>query len=191
MKDRILVDVDGVLADFSQHVINKLRLRKEMTVEDVTQWDIFSLLEEKFSPYHKKMALEMMDDMSFWKTLPVMDGAKEGVQSLLYMGYEVVFVTSPWDTCIGWNVARYKWLQEHFNCQPHQLVITHAKYLVHGLTLIDDREAHIEEWCSRHGAHSAMLFGAAYNQDAPFLRWDWPKIVRSLGMERKVLGGVE
>jgi 5'(3')-deoxyribonucleotidase len=182
-RNRILVDVDGVLADFSQHVLNKLRVSTKMTTDEVTQWDIFSLLEQRFSPYHKKMALAMMDDMAFWKSLPVMAGAQAGVQALRDNGYEVVFVTSPWDTCVGWNVARNAWLKQHFGASPRDVVITHCKYLVHGHTLIDDRESHVEEWNSRHAAPGAMLFGTAYNQDAPFLRWCWPKIVRALCKE--------
>jgi 5'(3')-deoxyribonucleotidase len=176
---RILVDVDGVLANFSQHVLNKLRVSTKMSTDEIKTWDIFSLLEVRFSPYHKKMALAMMDTMEFWKHLPVMAGAQEGVQALRDAGYEVVFVTSPWDSCVGWNVARNAWLKQHFGAGPRDVIITHCKYMVHGHTLIDDRESHVEEWNSRH-ADKAMLFAAAYNQNAPFLRWDWPKIVRSL-----------
>lgn len=179
MSERILVDVDGVLADFSQHVITRLRLGAKLKRDDIDRWDIFGLIEEKFSIHHKKLALELMEDITFWRRLPLMPGAKEGVAALIEGGYEVVFVTSPWDSCVGWNVARWQWLEEHFDCKPHQLVITHAKYLVHGYTLIDDKVSHVEEWNERH-VDKAMLFKAPYNNNDAHLRWDWPMIVRNL-----------
>jgi 5'(3')-deoxyribonucleotidase len=178
---RILLDVDGVMADFSQGVIDRLRLRTKLTPEDITQWDIFGLLEEKFSFYHKKLALELMDVPDFWRRLPCVDGAYDAYIAIEAMGHEIVFVTSPWDSCHGWNVARRLWLEEHFGITKDQLVITHAKHLVRGDILIDDRESHITDWNRIHGT-GGILFAAPYNKtnEHKHLRLDWAGVLERL-----------
>lgn len=161
---RYLIDCDGVLADFSAHVIECSG--STLTPAEVTQWDIFSLIGERGGEQLKKKTLLMMDDPEFWRTLPLMDGAAEGVARIKEEGHDIYWVTSPWGTCSGWDVARRAWLKANFEwSSTDHVVITSAKYVCLGDVFIDDHIKNVEKWAQWHPSGRALLMKAPYNEN--------------------------
>lgn len=171
MKKRALVDVDGVVADFSQHVIDSVG--SSLTVADITRWDIFGLIEEADGSAKKVAALAAMEDMQFWNTLPIMEGAVEGLKELRKT-YDVFWVTSPWPTCHGWDVARRNWIVKNFQASPDHVVVTNAKFICAGNVFIDDKIDNVKAWAEHNPEGRALLFSAPYNSscnDYEFFQW--------------------
>jgi len=165
MQKRALLDVDGVVADFVGHVI--ALTGSPITREDVLEWDIFSIL----GPL-KKEGLALMEDPHFWETLPLIEGAVQGVGKLAKT-HELFWVTSPWPTCKGWDVARRGWLKKHFDVDPKHVVITSSKFLCTGDMFIDDHVDNVRDWVKYHPAGRALLFDAPYNQGGAYERFKW------------------
>jgi len=164
MKKDLLMDVDGVCADFSRALI--AAVGSELRYEDVTRWDILGL----FTPEQRELAYDYLSDPEFWRHLPVMDGAQEGV-SFLEVTNNIIWVTSPWSSCEGWEAARREWLNEHFGMdqkgQPYHP--TADKERIDGDLIFDDKVDNVVAWAKAHPDKVAWLFDAPYNQD-----FDWP-----------------
>lgn len=167
---RALIDVDGVVANFSEHLLG--RVGSSATFDDVTEWDIFSLIERKDGPERKKVALQMMEDPEFWASLPVMEGAIEGV-NIIKETMEVFWVTSPWPTCQGWDIARRTWLNTHFGADPKHVIITASKFVCVGDMFIDDHVDNVEKWQQHHPDKMALLYDAPYNKGEKHVRFSW------------------
>ena len=166
----ILLDVDGVTADFIGGL--ERALNHTFSPEDLKEWDVLKKLE----PSQREKALEALSGTSFWRNLPVKDGAKEGVRFLENMGYEITWVTSPWTSCEGWEAARRDWLDEHFGLgtQGHHYIPTSSKEKVVGDVFIDDKPENVKGWREAHPGKQAFIFDAPYNKSfygAPRLTW--------------------
>lgn len=163
MRD-LLLDVDGVCADFSRGLIEAVG--SHLLPEDVTRWDIISL----FTPEQRELAYDYLSDPSFWRNLPVMEDAQEGVK-FMEVTHNVVWVTSPWASCEGWESARRDWLNEHFGMdekgQPYHP--TSEKERIDGDLLIDDKPDNVVSWAEAHPDKTAWLFEAPYNKN-----FEWP-----------------
>jgi 5'(3')-deoxyribonucleotidase len=146
-KKRALVDVDGVVADFSIHLINESSSR--LTPEDITEWDIFNLIGLNDGPEAKKKALGLMEETDWWDSLPLLENAQVGIEALSKT-HDIVWVTSPWPTCKGWDISRRNWIKKHFKDFSDHVVITESKFVVAGDLIIDDRINNVVCWADHH-----------------------------------------
>lgn len=173
---RILLDCDGVLADFVGPVLRESGA--VLRPEDIDRWDLFSLMQ----PDVRERAFEILRKPEFWRAQPLIPGAAEGVEQLRAGGHEIYFVTSPWKDCAGWGKARRAWLEEHFDVDPDHVVITASKWLCVGDLLVDDSFSNIEAFAREHGAHRVRLFDAPYNKSLvgshDYQRTRWPELGR-------------
>jgi 5'(3')-deoxyribonucleotidase len=156
-KATILIDVDGVVAEFLEAVFDAVGTNKDP--EELKQWNFFSML----SKDEGKVAEKVLEDPAFWATLPIKDHAQDAVKFLKNVGHKIVWVTSPWESCFGWDVARRRWIREHFG--DDDIVITKSKEHVKGDVLIDDKPANVEAWQKAHPQGRALLFRAHYNDN--------------------------
>ena len=109
---RILIDMDGVLADFMGKA-EKLGL----TLDEA----------------------ELTE--GFFLNLPVIKDAVWGVLELDRMGHDLyVCTTAPWDNPSAWMEKRI-WIEKVFgDVFNRRLIMTHHKWMVEADILIDDRE---------------------------------------------------
>jgi len=163
---KLLFDVDGVVADTRQALLDAAEIEKD---PDPKQWDLVKTL----SGDEKDRAIEVMNDHNFWVNLPLKDGAKKAIRLLRAAGHEIVWVTSPWKSCFGWDTARRIWIREHFG--EDSVITTRDKYHVDGDVFIDDKVDNVEKWRKTHPGKKAFIFDAPSNQDytgAPRFSWD-------------------
>lgn len=167
---RILMDVDGVLADFVGGVISLLNGR--MIREDIKEWQFIEALPER----DKLLVKAYMKNPGFWQLLPVIDGAKAGIAKLREK-HEVIFVTSPWVSCKEWEFRRRRWLKRHFKAENRDIVFTHNKALVKGDLIIDDRPKNLQEWLKANAVRGhGLLYAQSYNEKFPYVRFTWDDI---------------
>lgn len=164
----LLSDVDGVVADFILGLLEAVG--SELTPKDIVEWDVVSQLPTQDERAH---ALLILSDPEFWANLPVKEGAKEGVNYLLGVGYKISWVTSPWESCEGWESARREWLNKHFEVKKRgqAYIPTSAKEKIVGDVFIDDKPKNVVKWQRAHPTGRAYLFDAPYNQNNEKFHW--------------------
>lgn len=166
MTKRILIDVDGVLADFVSAALkigNKLS-GKNVQLDEVTQWD---LIEQHFPDCEPEMYEAFMEP-GFARNLDVYEWAQKGVEMMKTLG-EVRIVTSP---IIGPTFCydRVKWLEEHFDLGYKDIIFAYDKSCIDGTILIDDKPSNISGWIEareRDSKHSflGVLWFQPWNVD--------------------------
>ena len=170
---RVVLDVDGVLADFvhgALQVINRLHPHGPFggyfVPSDVTQWEIEKLLPEHL---HAELFAAFCKP-GFVADLPPYEGAISIVDHLRASGHDVVIATSPWKGSDHWIPERTAWLQRYWGAiEIHHV---HDKTGVRGDVFVDDKPAHVLAWAKANPTSKALLLDRPYNSadnmlDAP------------------------
>jgi len=171
---KILVDMDGVLADTHLELISRCNAEHEAQMEKkhLTHWDLTKVQKPgmQLSKYFKIPG--------FFASLPVYEGAREGVSALASIKCLELFVASA-SSSVGY-AEKHEWLKQHFPEIPEtNIVFAVRKDLLAGDVLIDD------------GAHNinlticpnAIVFDQPWNQEeikprtGLFRAYSWPDVV--------------
>lgn len=135
----MMLDMDGVLADFERHAYDGAR-------ELGCTFDIAGLHEQtsKYCTDHipnrreRKVARTMIESPGFFETLPVMPGAIEGARELIAAGIDVWVCTKPLETNPTCRDAKGAWLRRYLPELEHKLIIAPDKSIIVGDILLDD-----------------------------------------------------
>jgi 5'(3')-deoxyribonucleotidase len=180
MAKRILLDVDGVIADFTSaylEIANKLA-GTDWKHDDQTDWNLGFLpgLAAVENEAWKAVGLP-----GFARRIKAYDGAIDGVRRLAELG-DIYIVTSPvWMHGLAEGETqeahelhgrtfcydRVRWLEEHFGLARNHIIFAYDKHLVEGDVFIDDKPSNVENWLSSHGGKSgtrAILWARKYNE---------------------------
>jgi 5'(3')-deoxyribonucleotidase len=154
----LLLDVDGVIGDFATRVLDLARkfVPHEHTVKDIRTWEIFDSFPDLAT--YKRQVYEMMRGPGGCYSIPVAEGAKEGVARLRELA-DVHVVTSPFPSSATWMGEREAWLRDHFGFTHDDITHTHRKSILDGDVLVDDKAANVEGWLhhpSTRRLHSTM-----------------------------------
>jgi 5'(3')-deoxyribonucleotidase len=176
MKPRVLVDVDGVLADFltpALKIIERLTGRAYRP-EEILRWDLFETIGKEW----EQPFLALCNEPGFAASCPVLPGAQEGLRALQEVA-TVYIVTSPLNHNPTWTHERELWLHDHFGIHHKQIVHTSAKYLCLGDVIIDDRPKNITDWEAEHPDGLGLLWDAPWNRldDVRFRARSWEEVV--------------
>lgn len=177
---RILVDIDGTIADWGKRYGQFLDSFGE-SASDIPrhhQQTTFNLNAGR-TPAQKKIISAIMNDPAFYSELELLPGAVTALKTMLKEGHDVRIVTSPWvsnPTCasdkLNWVISRYG---HHWG---QRVIITTDKTLVQGDVLIDDKP---EITGVIEPSWSHVLFDQPYNQsiDKPRIcNWsEWREVV--------------
>lgn len=156
----VLIDVDGVLADFVTPLLKACG--SSLTLEQITEYEFFT---HHMSQDQRARAFEVCDTPQFWADLPVISGAQVAVEHIRAK-YPVVFLTQPWSGCRQWHKVRLAWLGRHFGATHREFVPLHGslKHLVDGLVLIEDSPANLEAWARHHPDRLSVIFNQPWNR---------------------------
>lgn len=136
----ILIDQDGVLADFergfynawiaggNRHPALPLHERRSFYIRDDY-------------PHHLKNEVEAIYSApGFYRDLPPIDGAIKAVNDLFSMGHDVRICTSPLDAYRNCLSEKYEWVEQHLGSDlVTRMIVTKDKTIVHGDVLVDDK----------------------------------------------------
>lgn len=180
----ILVDMDGVVADFEKghrYMCRVEGLPEVALQEGRTQWDILAGIPDLKL---QKQVLERWHRPGFFLNLPVIPGALEAVH-VLNRRHQVFFCTAPLRNHATCASEKISWIQRNFPGMESNVIITGDKTLVHGDILIDDRP-------EIHGVNSKpswehKLYAQPYNKESVSTRWTWPMLLAEYAPNRGAL----
>ena len=177
----ILVDQHGVLADFERgfydawvaggppHPAMPLHARKNFHVNK----DYPAHLRDEIWAIHS--------GPEFFRDLPPIEGAIDGMAAMLSAGHDVRICTSPlsaWRNCVS---GKFDWVERHLGTEfVSRMILTRDMTLVHGDLLIDDKP---DVTGARHPNWRHVIFDQPYNREVAGARmtWaDWRNVVDSL-----------
>ena len=167
MRLRILLDCDGVLADFVRAYlwhVNKIHARRIPTAyspDDVTQWDIASAL--SLSKETEDEASAIMGRPGECLKISAYLGSSEGVRMLQELG-DVHIVTTPFPPSETWTSQREKWLAVHYGIPRSRVCHAYDKTIVAGDVLIDDKTSTLVAWKRAHPGGVAILWDRPWNR---------------------------
>lgn len=153
---RVLLDVDGVLADFHGHAINTIPevAAYGYTSENFPTWNVRGVL----TPEEGDRAAEVFASKGWCEGIPAYPGAREGLDKLRKVA-EVYFVTAPYPS-EPWMWERAQWLQDHMGATERDWVMTHAKHLCVGDVFVDDKYENALNWHRFHPDKLAVLWNS-------------------------------
>jgi len=144
MKPTVLLDCDGVLADFTSATL-KLVLKvtgRHYEPDDIKTWEIFDSLPEKEA---KDEVYGILKAPGGCTSIPVYPDAHDAIRRLRELA-TIIIVTSPFTSSPTWMHERQLWLEHHFGDGIHSVIHAKHKDHVHGDFFIDDKPSHIKEW---------------------------------------------
>jgi 5'-nucleotidase len=177
----ILIDQDGVLADFENAFVAAWRqAHPDIPPVEFEDRRSFHILDD-YAPELRARAEALYTAPGFIRNLPPVAGALDAVRELADLGLDVRICSSPlrqYENCVA---EKYHWVERHLGRDwTQRLILTRDKTLVQGDILIDDRPR-IEGALRPRWRH--IVYDAPYNReitDRPRLSWsNW----------RDVLGG--
>jgi 5'-nucleotidase len=135
--DVVLVDMDGVLADFDAAVLDQL----PPAIARVARTNFY--IAEDY-PRHVAHVEYITSHPDFFLNLPLVDNALQGWQRLIDAGYQPRVCSAPLSRNELSVQNKLEWLRRHFVPRFGEPVVSDAiidkeKYRYHGLALIDDR----------------------------------------------------
>jgi 5'(3')-deoxyribonucleotidase len=165
---RILVDVDGVVADLVSRLCQFPGLR-HLTPEHCTTPKFSD--DPNLTDLEKKLLAGAMEMRGAVRDLPLHDGARDMVRRFRDNAHEVVFLTHHYETSQTWVYDRSQWLAEHFPGIP--VIYTKHKELVPGDALVEDTPINLERWLYAnktrgHGPVRGFLVRRPWNRSYNF-----------------------
>ena len=174
---RILLDLDGPLADFDAEFHRRCVAEGWQFDEGVhgppDQRHRF-FTDHMPKRKQRRKARAMVDGPGWFRGLPVTPGALEGVAALLEAGHDVWVVTKPLPTSATCLSEKQAWLNEWFPALVDRMVTTADKSLVRGDLLLDD--AVKTQWIGDAEWQPVVYstpFNGADSEWAGLPRWTW------------------
>lgn len=138
----ILVDMDGVLADFEGEFLARWRARRpgERHVPLAERRSFY--VRDDYPERLREDVLALQREAGFFASLPPVPGGLAAVRAMLAAGYEPWICTAPLSDHATCAQEKLAWVERHLGrAWVARTVVTKDKTLVRGDVLIDDRPA--------------------------------------------------
>lgn len=177
---RILVDMDGVIADWGSAYGRSLDRYGEAAVNIPRHHEQTTFnLNEGRTVIERQIIAAVMIEPGFYSRLQPIPGAKQALKEMKARGHDVRIVTSPWvsnPTCAS---DKLNWVAKHYGSDwASRVILTTDKTLVDGTYLIDDKPV-VKGVNKPTWEH--ILFDQPYNTDCTQRRlthWSaWKEII--------------
>lgn len=147
----ILLDVDGVLANFVQGSIEAHGMQGEFRHDEAINYHYF-----KDSPWSmtSEEFFVPLDNFQFWDSLPLYPEANDLYSLLSVLPCDLFICTTAPSGSVHAASGKLSWLKRNFGVDSDSVVITRDKHLLagEGVMLIDDMEGNTAKFHESGGA---------------------------------------
>ena len=137
---RVLVDMDGVLADFSGAFLKKWREQHPDKFVPIEARTTFYIVSQSCPEEFKPLIKAIYTAPHFFRTLEPIPGSIEAMQEMKELGIELFLCSSPlaeYEHCV---LEKYEWVDKHLGREwTKRLILTKDKTIIRADMLIDDR----------------------------------------------------
>ena len=192
MSKVVLVDMDGVVADFERGfaAIWRSKYPNRIFIREEDRRNFY--LADDYPEEYRADILEIIYNPGFAASLPLVRGAKEALEAMIGYGFTVKVCTSPLDATHNWS-DKCAWVERFLGAGWWKnLIITRDKSLVRGDILIDDHPNAASRGGSMVPTWQHIVFDRAYNRRLVMHRriandWrNWREIVLPCLYEKEV-----
>lgn len=161
-RPRVLLDCDGVLADFVGPALRAFNADQGTAFEPhhVTEYSIersLGITKQQASRFYELCSALPIGEQ------PILAGAVKGFTQLNSVA-DIYVVTSPWLGHATWAHERIDWLWRHFQVPYKRVVLTPAKHLCRGDILVDDKTETLVEWQRENPYGVAVQWQTPHNR---------------------------
>ncbi len=157
---RILLDIDGVVANLVGHLCTTTRI--DALPADFTYYEFDRVL----SSSEMEAVDRMMRYPGYAQQIPWYLGGRRFIDKLQRLG-EVIAVTRPYADSPTWAYDRQQWIQRSY--RDMQVVHTAHKELVRGDVLIEDHAVNLDRWLVAHPEGRGVLIDRPWNRSVKTL----------------------
>ncbi len=164
MNLRILVDLDGIVADLlpAWLALYNRDWLDDLRPEQITTWDLH--------PHVKPACGRRMDEFlrypGLFLGLPEIPAAVDALRRLQGDGHDILLVSAP--PCPGAAAEKLRWVRQHLPfLGVERLVLTSRKEVVAGDVLIDDSPANLFAYRAAYPLAKLATIGYPYNSEVP------------------------
>jgi 5'-nucleotidase len=139
VNDVVLVDMDGVIADFNAAFDLAWRSRyPNRELYPMSAQQNLSIVDSQPEEYRADI-YDVLSAPGFTVNMPEIEGAVQGIRAMDLMGLQVFICTSPLRDYSHNVPEKFSWVEEHLGQEwARRLIITRDKTVVRGRYLIDD-----------------------------------------------------
>ena len=161
-KPIMLVDMDGPLADFERALYEAMP--EDLGIAPEKRHTHFRA-QEQYREEHgddaADLVVQRIAGLHFYRTFPMVEGAKDGLYALEDAGWDVWICTTPSRVNVDSASDKIRWVRKNLGTfWQARLIITRDKTMVRGDVLWDDKP-HIEGRMSPSWVH--WIYDAPYN----------------------------
>jgi 5'(3')-deoxyribonucleotidase len=177
---RVLLDVDGVIADFVSGYLSAVKRAtgRDYLADQITGFDIPRAL--RLAAAERQAVEQAVSRPGYCQELGEYPGAVAAVEQIARV-HEVVFVTGQWSGSPTWTSDREQWLRSRFGELGRNVVHTQLKHVVSGDVLVDDNLDNCAAWAAAHQAGTAIVWSRPWNrrQEPPTVARmsDWQRLL--------------
>ncbi len=169
---RILIDMDGVIADFDQEFLQRWQERHPrefyIPIEKRTKYYVRDEYPDELKPFVAEILLES----SFFEKMIMVPGAKEALEEMNARGFEVFICTSPLSTYGNCVLEKYKWVENFLGPEwVKKIILTKDKTIIKADILIDDKPE--VTGTEKEPSWEHILYDRPYNQGVNKKRITW------------------
>jgi 5'-nucleotidase len=177
---RILIDMDGVLADFDGEFIKRWRERYPDQFHIPMQERTLFYVKDQYPQHLQPQVMEILLEPGFFREMMPIEGAREALIEMNALRLEVFLCTSPFSPYQNCVLEKYQWVDNYLGPDwVNRIILTKDKTLVRGDILIDDKPQitgiDVPSW-------EHILYDRPYNQGVQKRRLTWKNWKKVLGV---------